>query len=134
MTITVYLGGPMENVDHTVMTGWRNFAKNRFAPWRIKILDPCRRTHSDPREYKRIFELDMKDLRDADLMLVNLNDHKLAKHGTAIEVFQMNYHLRKPVIAFKSDPSVKHPFFEQLVTEWYSDVESAVQAVIQEYI
>lgn len=40
----------------------------------------------------------------------------------------------KQVVAFKDDPSVKHPFFEQLVTEWHSTVESAATSCVENYL
>lgn len=130
---TIYLAGPMENVSFKEACTWREYAKNRLSNCGFTILDPTRRIHNDEREYKRIFELDMLDVQHADLILVNLADPKLAKHGTAMEVFYANYMLRKPVVAFKDQPNVKHPFFEQLVTEWRSNVEDAVELIISEY-
>ena len=121
----IYLAGPMENVSSKVATDWREAAKLILND-NFNILDPTRRLHSfQTKEFKRIFELDLRDIQESDLILVNLCDPKLAKHGTAMEVFYANYILRKPVIAFKNDPTVKHPFFEQLVTEWRSNVVEA---------
>jgi len=121
----------MENVSSEDAKSWRDYAKSKLHDY--DILDPTRRSHNFEKEYKRIFELDMLDVTKADLILVNLADPKLAKHGTAMEVFYANYILRKPVVAFKDDPKVKHPFFEQLVTEWRANVEDAVDLILTEY-
>lgn len=51
-----------------------------------------------------------------------------------MEVFYANYILRKPVVAFKDDASVKHPFFEQLVTEWHSNVNDAAVSCVENYL
>ena len=139
---TVYLAGPMENVSNTEASSWRNTAKSLFDTFNINLgepiistLDPCRRIHNfEPRYMKRIFELDLRDIQESDIVLVNLNDPKLAKHGTAMEVFYASYVLRKPVVAFKADPTVLHPFFESLVTEWRSDVNKACESIIEEYL
>lgn len=132
---TIYLAGPMENVSIAEADGWRQIVKNAFPfEYEVKLLDPTRRIHTDTRDYKRIFELDMLDVRECDFVLVNLCDPKLAKHGTAMEVFYANYILRKPVIAFKDNPDVKHPFFEQLVTTWVSNVNEAIEVIREEYL
>jgi nucleoside 2-deoxyribosyltransferase len=83
---------------------------------------------------KRIFELDLRDIQESDIVLVNLDNPTVAKHGTAMEVFYASYVLRKPVVAFKADASVIHPFFESLVTEWRSDVDKACDTIICEYL
>lgn len=82
---------------------------------------------------RRIFECDLMDIRNSDLLLVNLNNDQLAKHGTAMEVFYANYVLRKPVVAFKEKITRYHPFFESLVTEWRSNVDKACETIIEEY-
>lgn len=132
---TIYLAGPMEHVSLDDAKGWRDIATNRLRLAEQKVLDPTRRVHDfQPKFMKRIFELDLRDIQEADLLLVNLDNPKVAKHGTAMEVFYASYVLRKPVIAFKQDASTIHPFFESLVTEWRSTVEKACDTIITEYI
>lgn len=131
---TVYLAGPMENVSEVQMTTWRSYATSRLSKADIRILDPARRRHSgEQRHMRRIFELDLRDIQECDIVLVNLNDDKLAKHGTAMEVFYAAHILRKPVVAFKKKVTKYHPFFESLVTEWRSDVSKACETIIEEY-
>jgi nucleoside 2-deoxyribosyltransferase len=131
---TVYLAGPMENVSIEEAQKWREKATRILAGNDFKVLDPTRRIHSfQQKEFKKIFELDLRDIRESDVLLVDLSDPKVAKNGTAIEVFYANFVLHKQVIGFKSDPTVKHPFFEQLVTEWFPDVETAAWAIVGEY-
>jgi len=132
--LKIYLAGSMENVSVEESKSWRVQASAWLTFYGFKVLDPTRRVHSFKQsEFKKIFDLDIRDIQSADIVLVNLNNPKLAKHGTAMEVFYANYILKKPVVAFKEDPSVKHPFFEQLVTEWFSDVKSAVEAIASDY-
>jgi len=135
-TRSIYLAGPMENVSEDQMTGWRKIATGLLIQdERVKILDPSRRRHSgEQRHMRRIFEMDLRDIREADIILVNLNSEKLAKHGTAMEVFYASYDLRKPVVAFKEGITRYHPFFESLVTEWRSTVEKACETIIEEYL
>ena len=130
----VYLAGPMENVTYGEMIEWRYVATNLLAAADIQCLDPTRRRHSgEQRHMRRIFEMDLKDIRACDLVLVNLNNDVLPKHGTAIEVFYANYVCRKPVIAFKETLTKYHPFFESLVTEWRSTVFKACDTIKAEY-
>ena len=131
---TVYLAGPMEHVSLDNAASWRNTAKALLSD-HYETLDPCRRLHNYEKRYmKRIFELDLRDIREADILLVNLNDPKLAKHGTAMEVFYAAYVLQIPVVAFKEDNTTIHPFFESLVTEWRSSVDKACDTILAEYL
>jgi nucleoside 2-deoxyribosyltransferase len=135
MKRTVYLAGPMEHVSLEESTGWRNIAELMLWNNEVQTLNPCRRIHNfDKRYMKRIFELDLRDIQESDIILVNLDNPKVAKHGTAMEVFYASYVLRKPVVAFKADASVIHPFFESLVTEWRSDVTKACDTILSEYL
>lgn len=131
----VYLAGPMEHVSKEDAVGWRTTAE--LLLWRneVQTLNPCRRIHNFEQRYmKRIFELDLRDIQESDIVLVNLDNPTVAKHGTAMEVFYASYVLRKPVVAFKADASTIHPFFESLVTEWRSTVEKACETIIEEYL
>jgi nucleoside 2-deoxyribosyltransferase len=132
---TIYLAGPMEHVSIEDAKGWRDIATKLLQQADQKVLDPTRRVHDfQPKYMKRIFELDLRDIQESDLILVNLDNPTVAKHGTAMEVFYASYVLRKPVVAFKADASTIHPFFESLVTEWRSTVEKACDTIITEYI
>ena len=131
---TIYLAGPMENVGHDEMTEWRTVATGILSNANITCLDPTRRRHSfEQKIMKRIFELDMIDIRACDMVLVNLNNDVLPKHGTAMEVFYASYVLNKPVVAFKGNVKY-HPFFESLVTEWRSDVYKACDTIVSQYL
>ena len=131
----IYLAGPMENVSDSDMYQWREVAKNILHSAGCKTLDPTRRRHTgNQKEMRRVFDLDMMDVRNCDIVLVNLNNDKLAKHGTAMEVFYASYVLRKPVVAFKEELTKFHPFFESLVTEWRSTVIKACDTITAEYL
>jgi nucleoside 2-deoxyribosyltransferase len=132
---TVYLAGSMEMVSLQEAQGWRTIAEQLLNFNEVKTLNPCRRVHNfDKRYMKRIFELDLRDIQESDIILVNLDKPEVAKHGTAMEVFYASYVLRKPIVAFKSDASTIHPFFESLVTEWRSDVNKACETILSEYL
>lgn len=125
----------MENVSVDDARGWRQRAYECLPSDGWEILDPTRRIHDfKPEQMKSIFELDLRDINESDVILVNLNDPKLAKHGTAIEVFYANYIRRIPVVAFKAERGGMHPFFESLVTEWRSTVEKACDTLNTKYL
>jgi nucleoside 2-deoxyribosyltransferase len=143
MKRTIYLCGPMEHVSQEEALGWRQQATTLFERHNytndcdpnIVTLDPTRRIHNFEQRYmKRIFELDLRDIRESDIILANLDNPSIAKHGTSMEVFYAAYVLRKPVVAFKADASTIHPFFESLVTEWRSTVDKACETIIDEYL
>lgn len=133
---TIYLAGPMEHVSTEEAVGWRTEATRRLELAGHRTLDPCRRIHSfDPREMKRIFELDIRDINESDIIIANLDKLKeIPRHGTAMEVFYAAYIRKIPVIAFKSEKTHIHPFFEALVTEWRSTADKAVDTVIAHYL
>lgn len=134
----IYLAGPMEHVSKEDATDWREAVKNYFShhiTCNVEFLDPNRRLHNSKQsEMRRIFDLDMMDLRNCDMVLANLDRPSLAKHGTACEVFYAGYILRKPVVAFKATQEVYHPFFESCVTEWRSDVIKCCETIEEHYL
>jgi len=84
---------------------------------------------------KRIFELDLRDIRECDIVLVNLDlMYDKPSHGTAQEMFFAHYILHKPVIAFKSEMTKIHPFIENTTTEWRSSVNKACDTILAEYL
>jgi len=131
----VYLCGPMEAVTVAEAWAWRKTAKELLMEY-CDVLDPCRRVHTfEARQMKRIFELDLRDIRGCDIVLANLNlMYDKPSHGTAQEMFYAHYVLRKPVIAFKSELTKLHPFIENTTTEWRSTVEKACETIMEEYL
>ena len=68
---TVYLAGPMEHVSIEDAKGWRTIATDLLLQADQKVLDPTRRVHEfQPKYMKRIFELDLRDIQESDLILV----------------------------------------------------------------
>jgi len=132
----IYLAGPMEHVSVEDATGWRDEVKEMFRNHEVKVLDPCRRIHDfNPKYMKRIFELDIIDINNSNLIIANLDGMgNVPRHGTAMEVFYASYVRRIPVIAFKSTVTGVHPFFESLVTEWRSTHIKAAESVIDHYL
>jgi nucleoside 2-deoxyribosyltransferase len=132
---TIYSAGPMEHVSADEAQGWRSVVDLQLGSI-ITHLNPCRRLHNfRPEEMKSIFELDIRDINESDIIIANLDNLKeIPRHGTAMEVFYASYVRRIPVIAFKSSKQHVHPFFESLVTEWRSTVEKACDTIKAKYL
>lgn len=107
--LKIYLCGPiMDEVDGHARA-WRQAAKERLGD-AFQILDPMRRNFKD-REVdsaNEIVEFDLRDVRDADLILVNYGKSSI---GTSMEVFYASHVLHKFVIAFS-------PFSYQDSSPW----------------
>jgi len=133
---TVYLAGPMEHVSKEDAAGWREEATKRLEMAGCVVLNPCRRLHSFRKEeMKSIFELDLRDIDESDIVLAHLDNLKeIPRHGTAMEVFYAAHVRRIQVVAFKSTQNDVHPFFEALVTEWRSTADKAVDTIISKYL
>lgn len=98
---TVFLSGPMRNVDRKESMAWRNKAKTLLEP-KFKVLHAYRGreikgiTIPDPRG---IIIRDKNDIMAADIVIVNDTYPSASMIGTAMEVFYA-YSLSKVVIIF----------------------------------
>jgi nucleoside 2-deoxyribosyltransferase len=135
--IRVYLAGPMENINIDDARSWRNEIKQKLdalIEYDVVYLDPTYRIFDHkPNNTKEIFELDLVEVENADFLIADLRDNKLAKHGTAIEVFYANRILNKPVVAFKLETDPIHPFLENCVTKWVTNMD-AIDEVLEPYL
>jgi nucleoside 2-deoxyribosyltransferase len=132
--ITLYTAGSMEFSNTDDQTGWRDQVEWALRDHAV-CLHPTRRIHSgDPTLFKWIFDMDMLDVQRADIVLADLRNSRLAKHGTAMEVFYSAYVLHKPVIAMRLPEDPPHPFFESIVTEWVHTPEAAIHRIIEGYL
>ena len=95
---TIYLSGPIMDEHAGAAREWRECAKSLLAG-RYRLLDPMRRKFVD-REVdsaNEIVELDLLDVRNADIILVNYSRPSI---GTSMEVFYASHVLGKFVVAF----------------------------------
>lgn len=94
----IYLCGPIMDETPGAASEWRKKAHEELGG-RFLLLDPMRRNFKD-REVdsaNEIVEFDLRDVRDADIILVN---YSKASIGTAMEVFYASHELGKFVVAF----------------------------------
>ncbi len=122
----------MENVSLDLQTSWRNHCASVLYMNGWKVLDPVHRSLKDGYNHKRIYELDMRDVRESDVILADLRRDKREAHGTAMEV-QEAYRSNIPVIGWATQDQKRHPFLEVCVTEWVVDLDKGLHILNEFY-
>ena len=125
----IYLAGPMDFVSKEEQTCWRDKASTLLNVLGVETLNPCRRPHDCGLNNKEIFNLDMQDVRDCDLMLVD-NRPQLKSFGTPCEVFYMSYILKKPVIGWHGSEEPFGIFQDVLIDKQFPSVEEAIDHIV----
>ena len=129
---TIYLAGPMENVSPDEQNNWRNYMSMELYPNGWNILNPVFRSMKDGYNHRRIYELDMRDVRNSDVVFADLRRGMREAHGTAMEV-QEAYSRNIPVIGFAIQDQKKHPFLEVCVTEWVTSLDQGIHILNEFY-
>lgn len=89
--ISVYLAGPISDVDIHEAAAWRREAKRKLEAAGIKVYDPLRgKDLSDPGvktnlDYVEVVERDLHDIYCSDIVLVDLR-REVKMVGTAMEI------------------------------------------------
>jgi len=122
----IYLAGPMEAVSLEEQMGWRDYITLRLPDWRV--LNPVHRSMKDGYNHRRIYELDMRDVRNSDVVFADLRRGQREAHGTAMEVKEA-YSRNIPVIGFAIQDQKKHPFLEVCVTEWVTSLDKGIEVL-----
>lgn len=124
----IYLSGPIMDEQPGTARDWREWVKSRLAG-RFILLDPMRRKFVDRQvdSANEIVEFDLRDVREADIVLVNYNRPSI---GTSMEVFYAAHDLGKFVVAFSplafADCS---PWMARFCTKILPDLETAVNYI-----
>ena len=127
---TIYLAGPMENVSSEEQMGWRDQMTLLLPGW--TVLNPVHRSFKDGYNHRRIYELDMRDVRCSDVVFADLRRGEREAHGTAMEV-QEAYSRNIPVMGYAVKDQKRHPFLEVCVTEWTTDLNEAARILNEFY-
>ena len=122
----------MENVSKETQEGWRDYVTRGLVAEGWKVLNPIFRSLKDGYNHRRIYELDMRDVRESDVVLADLRRSESEGHGTAMEVHYA-YQNNIPVIGYAIQDQKKHPFLEVCVTEWTTDLDKAVRILNEFY-
>ncbi len=129
---TIYLSGPIMDESAGTAREWRETAKELLGG-KFRLLDPMRRKFIDRQvdSANEIVEFDLRDVRDADLILVNYNKPSI---GTSMEVFYAAHDLGKFIVAF-SPFEYKNcsPWMVRYCTKILPDLESAVEYILTHF-
>lgn len=129
---TIYLAGKMEDKSTEEQTGWRNYVTLPLVNEGWTVLNPVHRSMKDGYNHRRIYELDMRDVRSSDVILADLRRSDGECYGTAMEL-QEAYTRNIPIVGFAIQDQRKHPFLEVVVTEWHTDWDSAIKVLNEFY-
>lgn len=128
----IYLSGPIMDESAGVAREWRNTAKSLLGE-KFQLLDPMRRKFVD-REVdsaNEIVEFDLRDVREADLILVNYNKPSI---GTSMEVFYAAHDLGKFIVAFSPfEYQNCSPWMVRYCTKILPDLERAAEYILTHF-
>lgn len=128
----IYLAGGMSAFADSPKKAmeWR-FDINDALKEEYTILDPTERfwQDSEPDE-KLAMNWDLYNVRNSDLLVVNLNDPKSI--GTAMEI-AIASELRIPIIALNEENLEIHPWIEMLCWHIFSDREDMLSYIRQNH-
>jgi nucleoside 2-deoxyribosyltransferase len=99
--VRVYLCGPINGCTDDEATTWRKYFKGFLAG----CIDPMARDYRgrETDNYREIVDLDKRDIRNADIILVNYDKPSV---GTSMEVFYA-WTLGKPIVLWcRSDANL----------------------------
>lgn len=119
----VYLCGPINGCTDAEANDWRAAAKRHFP----LAIDPMVRDYrgKEAEHYREIVDLDKRDVRAADVILVNYDRPSV---GTSMEVFYA-WTLGKPVVLWCPPYAVISPWLRYHSTVIVHSLSEAVAAV-----
>ena len=129
---TIYLSGPIMDENMGSAREWRIEA-GRLFDGKFRLLDPMRRKFVDRQvdSANESVEVDLQDVRDADILLVNYNKPSI---GTSMEVFFAAPDLGKFVVAFSPfEYKDCSPWMARYCTKILPDLESATQYILEHF-
>lgn len=121
----VYLCGPINGCTDAECKDWREEVRRHFP----RAIDPMKRDYrgKEAGSYREIVDLDKRDVRNADVVLVNYVKPSV---GTAMEVFYA-WTIGTPVVLLCEAGAVLSPWLRYHSTSIVHSVRGAV-AKIQE--
>jgi nucleoside 2-deoxyribosyltransferase len=122
--MSIYLCGPINGCTDAEANNWRSAVKAHFAD----CIDPMVRDYrgKEAESYREIVDLDKRDVRQADVILVNYDKPSV---GTSMEVFYA-WTLGKPVIVWCRLDAVISPwlrYHSTVIVHHLTDVLVAIQ-------
>ncbi len=118
---TVYLCGAIEGLSKEQAFAWRDIAKRELGG-RYIVLDPL--DNDDRMTEKEIFEADIKNVEEADIILTEMSHPDKAYIGTSMELWHA-YRLGKEIIVW-GRANQKNLFLNQVTTERFGMLLTAL--------
>jgi nucleoside 2-deoxyribosyltransferase len=129
---TIYLSGPIMDEHEGTAREWRETATQMLKD-NFHLLDPMRRKFVDRQvdSANEIVEFDLRDVREADLILVNYNKPSI---GTSMEVFYAAHDLGKFIVAFSPfEYRNCSPWMVRYCTKILPDLETAAEYILTNF-
>lgn len=119
----IYLCGPINGCTDAEANNWRSAVKAHFA----NTIDPMVRDYrgKEAHAYREIVDLDKRDVRQADVILVNYDKPSV---GTSMEVFYA-WTLGKPVIVWCRQDAVISPWLRYHSTCIVHSMAEVIEAI-----
>ena len=138
-TVKIYLSGAMGSLSYEEQSKWRlkvinaikynnDYEKKPIFFNPVDYYNFEEKMHKSERE---VFEFDLNNLRNSDLVIVNFNDPKSI--GTAQELILAKEY-RIPVIAFGVNNQEIHPWLLECCTRVCNDIREVVSHVVEFYL
>lgn len=121
--MSIYLCGPINGCTDAEANDWRSAIKMIFA----NTIDPMVRDYrgKEATAYREIVDLDKRDVRQADVILVNYDKPSV---GTSMEVFYA-WTLGKPIIVWCRFDAVISPWLRYHSTCLVHSMVEVIEAV-----
>lgn len=119
----VYLCGPINGCTDEECKDWRAEVKSFFT----RSIDPMKRDYrgKEAESYREIVDLDKRDVRNADVILVNYSKPSV---GTSMEVFYA-WTIGKPVIVWCAPDAVISPWLRYHSTAIVHSLNDAIAKI-----
>jgi len=116
----IYLAGPINGCTDEECKNWRNYVQEE---WGRAVIDPMVRDYrgKEHQDYREIVELDKRDIRQSDLVLVNYPKPSV---GTSMEIFYA-WTIGKPVIVVTPHDAKISPWLRYHATTIVHSFEEA---------
>lgn len=126
----VYLCGPINGCTDSEAKDWREALKGSvLAQWRTIFIDPMKRDYRgrEAESYREIVDLDKRDVRNADVVLVNYSKPSV---GTSMEMFYA-WTIGTPVILWCAPDAIISPWLRYHSTSIVNSLDQAVAKILE---
>lgn len=127
--LTVYLAGSVNGHESwEAVTEWRLYAAGVLEAAGYHVLNPVRGRKPTDTDSKDIVERDLRDISQADILLVEMDHENRAYIGTAIEI-RRAWEQGKPIICWGTANRSSY-FLRYHATEISETLEEAIDRVV----